>query len=318
MDEIGENKSSPYIGRYAPSPTGRLHLGNLRTALVAWLHARLNGGQFLMRIEDLDTPRCIKGSDEQILNDLEWLGLGWDGPVVYQSQRIELYQQALDDLDQQSYLYPCFCSRKDIRLSASAPHTNPEGGNSPIYPGTCSHLSETETQVLFTQKQAATRVKINSNTIEFNDGLHGMQSENLSISTGDFVLQRADGIFAYQLAVTVDDIDQKVSHVIRGDDLLSSTARQCYLAEILSPQTKPIQYIHIPLMNDALGQRMAKRDDSESIQKYQDRDNGRNELITFFAKSLGLYQGEDFISTNELLTSLKDKNTLELISESKS
>ena len=236
-------------GRYAPSPTGDLHLGNLRTALLAWLQARLCGGRFLLRIEDLDTPRVVAGSADKILADLAWLGLDWDGEVVFQSQRSALYQLAIDELSRQDLIYPCFCSRKDIQQAASAPHM-PSG----VYPRTCFGLSSEEINDRARTKNPALRIKVEA---------------DLEATCGDFIVKRADQLFAYQLAVVVDDLEQQVTHVVRGQDLFDSTERQQYLARLLQPLSlqqniMPINYHHVPLLCDASGQRLAKRDGSMS------------------------------------------------------
>lgn len=270
-----------YTGRYAPSPTGDLHLGNLRTALLAWLHARMNNGRFLLRIEDLDTPRTVPGSADRILFDLQWLGLDWDGDVVYQSQRSALYQAALDDLFAQDLCYYCFCSRKDIQLAASAPH-----GKQSVYPGTCQSLTVDEQAQKLQHQQASVRLRVN---------------DQLSRECGDFVIRRADKLFAYQLAVVVDDLEQGVSDVVRGEDLLDSTDRQRYLAHLLSPSTPAIAYHHVPLMLNQSGQRMAKRDGSESLERWRSLGKTPEQLLGHLAYGLGITQSGDAIRLSELL-----------------
>ena len=272
-------------GRYAPSPTGDLHLGNLRTALFAWLHARLNGGRFLLRIEDLDTPRVVPGSSDKILADLEWLGLDWDGEVIYQSHRQALYQQALELLSEQNLVYPCFCSRKDIQQAASAPHT-PTG----IYPGTCSGLSAEEVAERQLAKSPSLRL-----TVE-ND---------LVATCGDFIVKRADQLFAYQLAVVVDDLDQQITHVIRGEDLIDSTDRQHYLAGLLKPDTPNIKYHHVPLLCDSSGQRLSKRDGSTGVSQWRSEGKSSEDLIGDFSHQLGLMPTAEPLSTNELLANTR-------------
>ncbi|MFT5572441.1 MAG: glutamyl-tRNA synthetase [Cryomorphaceae bacterium] len=276
------------VGRYAPSPSGDQHLGNLRTALLAWLHARLQGGEFLLRMEDIDTPRNVRGSAEKILRDIEWLGLDWDGKVSYQSQRLAAYQAALNALVFQQLVYPCFCSRKDIRLAASAPH-----GKGPIYPGICAALTSEEVVQKREGKEPALRLRVSPNLLE---------------SCGDFVIKRADGLFAYQLAVVVDDLDQAVTEVVRGCDLMSSTQRQIYLAQLLQPNHGRIKYLHAPLMIDALGARMSKRFGSYSVNDYKEAGGSSDELVGELAFGLGLIDNEHALSATELLaqTSLKD------------
>jgi glutamyl-tRNA synthetase len=217
-------------GRFAPSPTGDLHLGNLRTALLAWLFARSAGGRFLMRMEDLDTGRVRPGAEERQLADLRAIGIDWDGPVVRQSERLELYADALSRLD----TYPCFCTRAEIREAASAPH-GPVGA----YPGTCRELSERERA----EREAAGRppaMRVRA------DG-----------SVDDFVVRRGDGAFAYNLAVVVDDAAQGVGEVVRGADLVDSTPRQLFLARALG-LSEP-RHAHVPLVLGPDGARLAKR-----------------------------------------------------------
>ena len=276
------------VGRYAPSPSGDQHLGNLRTALLAWLHARLQSGEFLLRMEDIDTPRNIEGSADKILRDLEWLGLDWDGDVLYQSQRLGAYQAALNALAFQRLVYPCFCSRKDIRLAASAPH-----GNGPVYPGTCAALSSEEVVQRRAGKEPALRLRVSPSLLEL---------------CGDFIIKRADGLFAYQLAMVVDDLDQGVTEVVRGCDLLSSTERQVYLAQLLQPNTARINYLHAPLMIDELGARMSKRYGSYSVNDYKEAGGSADELVGELAFGLGIIDHDHALSATELLAhaSLKD------------
>lgn len=278
------------VGRYAPSPTGDLHLGNLRTALLAWLHARVHGGEFLMRMEDIDTPRVVAGSDKKLLSDLEWLGLDWDGEVVYQSKRLLVYRDVLADLDKRGLIYPCFCSRKDIRQASSAPHSIPG-----VYPGTCAHLDPVQINELSGIKAPATRVRV---------------SEHLKQNCGDFVLHRADGLVAYQLAVVVDDVTQGVTDVVRGSDLADSTARQQYLAQLIDRQraTSELHYHHVPLMVDEDGNRMSKRDGSFSAEQWRDSGRSAPQLVAYLANSLNLVDKPDALTTNELLSSIELKD----------
>ena len=283
---------SKIIGRYAPSPTGELHLGNLRTAVLAWLHIRLQGGQFLLRIEDIDLPRNVVGSADQILCDLEWLGLDWDGEIVFQSHRQELYEQALRDLKELALVYPCFCSRRDIRSAASAPQstelsqssTNNQAEN--IYPGTCRNLSSLQIDQQAKQKTPALRLRVNN---------------ALANQCGDFIVKRSDQLFAYQLAVVVDDLDQGVNQVVRGSDLADSTARQQYLAKLLAPNRPLINYYHAPLLMDDEGKRMSKRDGSMSISAWRTGPKTRPEdLVAQLLRSLGL-SSEQSLSLKEAL-----------------
>ncbi len=277
--------SAKVVGRYAPSPTGELHLGNLRTALIAWLHARLNDGVFKLRMEDLDQPRVVNGSDAMILRDLETLGIDWDGEVLYQSTNTERYQYILDELSSQNKSYPCFCSRKDIVSASSAPHSSPS-----VYPGTCANLTPAQVVARESQKRPSIRVRVD-NTLEAD--------------CGDFVIHRADGLYAYQLAVVVDDHDQRISHVVRGADLHDSTPRQLFMASLLFPQSQPINYLHAPLMTDESGRKLSKRDGSQSLTSWLAEGKTVNQLIGEFASQLGLLPEVDVISAEELLESLR-------------
>jgi glutamyl-tRNA synthetase len=238
-------------GRYAPSPTGTLHLGNLRTALLAWLFARSAGSRFLMRMEDLDTGRVRPGIAEEQLSDLAAVGVDWDGEVVYQSQRLGLYAEATAALRSAGRVYECFCTRAEIREAASAAHGPlPEGA----YPGTCLRLTEAELAAKRAgDRPPALRVRADAERVAFTDRLHGPQEGVVD----DFVIQRNDGAPAYNLAVVVDDAAQGVEEVVRGDDLLDSTPRQLFLARLLGlPEAR---HAHVPLVLGPDGARLAKR-----------------------------------------------------------
>jgi glutamyl-tRNA synthetase len=238
-------------GRFAPSPTGVLHLGNLRTALLAWLFARSAGSQFLVRMEDLDTGRVRPGLAEQQLADLVAVGLDWDGPVVAQSARHSLYDAALAVLQEQRLLYECYCTRAEIREAASAAHGPlPEGA----YPGTCLRLSASElAEKRASGRPPALRVRAGGASVDFDDRLLG----RISGVVDDFVVRRGDGAFAYNLAVVVDDAEQGVEEVVRGSDLADSTPRQLWLARALGlPEPS---HAHVPLVLGPDGTRLAKR-----------------------------------------------------------
>ncbi len=293
-------------GRYAPSPTGRLHLGSLRTALLAWLQVRLAGGSLVLRMEDLDTPRVKPGSAEQLLDDLRWLGLDWDegpgaGPagVYTQSQRLELYREALAYLRARGLVFPCTCSRKEIG-EASAPH-----GGTPIYPGTCRDRGESERDPTRTP---AWRFRVGARTVAFEDRVLGLQQENLAEETGDFVLLRADGLFAYQLAVVVDDALMGITDVVRGADLRASAARQIALFEALG--YAPPRFWHVPLLLDASGARMSKRDGSDSLQGLRERGLDAAAVIGMLAASLGWVPAGSRLSAAELLAELDQSRFL--------
>ena len=244
-------------GRFAPSPTGELHLGNARTALLAWLWTRAAGGSFTLRVEDIDTPRVREGMAERQLSELRWLGLDWDGDPVFQSQRTALYQAAIERLGDN--VYECFCSRAEIAAAASAPH----GDEGPRYPGTCAQLTPEQRAEKRKTRAPALRLRVPPGPIRFDDAVAGPQEFELNTLTGDFVLRRADGIFAYQLAVAVDDGVMDVTQVLRGADLLSSTPRQILLHRLLG-QREPA-WAHVPLVLSADGQRLSKRDASVSL-----------------------------------------------------
>ena len=234
------------IGRFAPSPTGPLHFGSLVAAVASYCDAKSRGGQWLLRIEDVDTTRRVDGASEQIIQTLQRYGFMWDGDVIYQSQRTDLYQQALDLLRDQHLAYPCTCSRKEIADSSTL-----QGIEGAIYPGTCLQ------HPIKPGVPAAWRLKTSDTIIGFDDLIQGHLQHNMARDIGDFVVKRADGLFSYQLAVVVDDALQGVTHVVRGADLLNSTTRQIYLQQLLG-YTTPV-YAHIPLVMNAEGQKLSKQ-----------------------------------------------------------
>lgn len=242
-------------GRFAPSPTGRLHLGNARSALLGWLWARSEGGEFLLRIEDLDPDRSKPVFIDAIFEDLEWLGLDWDGPVWRQSERTALYDQALAQLEKNGRAYRCWCSRSEVLRAASAPHLGEEG---PIYPGTCLAA-----RVANTTRQPSWRFRVAPGVVRFQDEIHGEVSQNVAREVGDFVIRRMDGVASYQLAVVVDDALSGITHVLRGEDLLSSTARQVQLQQAFGFQGS--RYAHVPLLLQADGKRLAKREGASTV-----------------------------------------------------
>ena len=237
----------PVIGRFAPSPTGPLHFGTLVAAVASYLQARRSGGQWLLRIEDLDPPRVVAGAADALLLLLESLGFEWDGTVLYQHTRFERYRDILATLRCQQLVFECSCSRREI--FASAPHPGEEG---PVYPGTC------RPGISGSRAERSLRLRVTDEDIYYVDGIQGEQRQNLEGAVGDFVLYRADGVFAYQLAVVVDDMDAGVTQVVRGADLLFSTPRQIWLYRCLGAQ--PPVYFHHPLVLGAAGQKLSKRD----------------------------------------------------------
>ena len=241
-------------GRFAPTPSGRLHLGNLLCALLAYLSVRSQGGRFLLRIEDLDVPRCPRRLSLQCIDDLAWLGFTWDEEPLWQSQRSAIYQHYLDELQKQGLIYPCFCTRAQL-MASQAPNL---GDTQVVYNRACAHLSNEDIARLSQTRSPALRLRVPDAEVTFTDGLFGLQRENLARDCGDFILRRSDGLFGYQLAVVVDDALSGVNEVVRGRDILSATPRQLYLLEKLGFPAP--EYVHIPLLMDHAGRRLAKRD----------------------------------------------------------
>lgn len=239
------------IGRFAPSPTGPLHFGSLVTAIASYLQARSQGGLWRVRIEDIDPPREVPGAASSILHTLESYGMAWDGDVLYQSERISAYEQAIDTLIQDQCAYACRCSRSEIRNSAKS------GPFGPIYPGTCRQRG------IALDRDSAIRVKIEDQAIHINDANLGDITQNLSSQLGDFVVRRRDGLYAYQLAVVIDDAHQGITEIVRGADLLDSTPRQLYLQRLLN-LPKP-RHFHLPLATDSRGEKLSKQSAAEPI-----------------------------------------------------
>lgn len=244
-----------HTGRFAPSPSGPLHEGNLRTALVAWMRARSKGARFLLRIEDLDPQRSKREHEASQIADLRAIGIDWDEEPVRQSERHGLYAEALAELERQGRVYPCWCTRAEIREAAQAPHGPlPEGA----YPGTCRELTaqQRSERERAAGRPPARRLDARGETVRFTDLLHGP----IEATADDIVLRRFDGAYAYNLAAMVDDVDQGIGEVVRGDDLLETTPRQLLIARLLSlPEPT---YAHVPLVLDENGRRLAKRDDA--------------------------------------------------------
>ena len=261
------------VGRFAPSPSGRIHLGNILCCLLAWLSARQKGGRVILRIEDLDTARCPRRYAEQMEDDLRWLGLDWDeGPGVggpeepyYQSVRTELYQAALEKLESMGLVYPCFCTRAELH-AASAPHRS---DGQVVYAGTCRILTAEQAAERAAKRAPALRLKTPEEVWGFTDGHMGRYEENLAWDCGDFLLRRSDGMFAYQLAVVVDDAAMGVTEVVRGADLLDSTPRQMYLYDLLG--LKAPEFYHFPLLLAPDGRRLSKRDADAGLDSLQGR-----------------------------------------------
>ena len=240
------NQPTIYKGRFAPSPTGPVHFGTLVAAVGSYLQAKKNNGDWLIRMEDVDITRKIEGADTDILNTLEAFGFEWQGEVIYQSKQNSHYQQALNQLISQSLIFPCVCSRKQLAEF-----------DSDIYPGHCRHRNLAE------KNEHALRVRAKNIGIEFNDIVMGKQKQNIEQQCGDFIIKRRDGLFAYQLAVVVDDALQNITEVVRGADLLDSTARQIYLQQLLVYPTP--DYCHLPLAVDAGGNKISKSEGATKV-----------------------------------------------------
>ncbi len=293
MSSTEENKPA-LVGRFAPTPSGKLHCGNAFSFLVAYLVVKQQGGIMRMRVEDLDKARCKPELIAALFRDLEWLGFTWEGEVIYQSKRDEVYEAAFERLIEQDLVYPCFCSRADLH-SASAPHS----GEALVYPGTCRNLSTEERKSKARLKDPSFRLRVTDEDISFNDSFQGYYSANVAKDIGDFIVRRSDSVFAYQLAVVCDDADMGITSVVRGYDLLSSTINQIYLDEILGYSLP--SFGHVPLFVDATGRRLAKRSGDVSIEYLRTETNLSPEafwgVISF---SAGLLPDEQPISLNEL------------------
>lgn len=286
--------------RFAPSPTGDLHIGGAWTALASHLVAKRNMGQSILRVEDIDTPRILEGSRERIEDDLTWLGLTFDegaddrGPYApyAQSRRTDRYAAALAQLQSQGLLYPCDCSRAEIARIASAPHA----GEETIYPGTCRDADPNRPF----KRPPSIRLRVPKDaTVQFIDRIQGRYEQNVYASVGDFVLQRADGIFSYQLAVAIDDSHMAISDVVRGADLLPSTPRQLLLLDLLH-LPKPERYWHVPLVVSRGGERIAKRVREATIRSLRESGISPEAILGELAHGLGLAPDPSPVSVNAL------------------
>ena len=292
-----ELRTPSYRGRFAPSPTGRIHLGTARTALIAWWRARAAGGTFVMRIEDLNAPRVRPHAAEDLLMDLRWLGLDWDegpdvgGPLApyVQSERLAHYETVLRQLKADRAIYPCTCSRREIAGIASAPH----GPSGAVYPGTCRDGPT------HADRKAAWRFRLDEPP-SFVDGLAGPSAAGLG--AGDFIIARADGVVAYQLAVVTDDAAMGMTEVVRGDDLFESTPRQLALFHALG--AAPPRYVHVPLMLGPDGQRLAKRHGATSLAELRDGGRTPEAVVGILAHSLGVTPTAAPLSARELSRSI--------------
>lgn len=275
-------------GRFAPSPTGRMHLGNLFCALLSWLSAKSKGGEWLLRIEDIDPARSRKEYANLLMDDLHWLGLEWDGAPVVQSQRTDIYEHYFRQLQARGLTYPCYCTRADL-LATQAPH---ESDGRVVYKGTCRHLPPQP------GRQGAMRLIVPDRDMHCTDGHYGDYMVNLSNHVGDFIIRRKDGAWAYQLAVVIDDALMGVTEVVRGRDLLLSSPQQTYVADLLGfPHP---QFIHHPLLCNGDGQRLSKRDRSLDMAALRQHYNA-SQLIGWLAFLAGIAPTPDAINAKALL-----------------
>lgn len=290
-------------GRFAPTPSGFIHLGNIFCSLLAWLNAKSQGGSIVLRIEDLDTVRCSREKADRLAQDLEWLGLYWDegayteanSTSYFQSQRFDIYGSYLEQLEATGNVYPCFCSRNELH-AANAPHLS-DGRF--IYAGTCYGLSPEERSLRAQSRRPAYRLHVPDQTIEFTDLLYGKQGFNLAKENGDFIVRRSDGVYAYQLAVTIDDALMGITEVVRGWDLLGSTPLQIYLHKLLG--FEPPQYMHIPLLVAPDGRRLAKRDADMDLDRIRQSYDSPEPLIGYLAYLAGQIANPEPITAQELV-----------------
>ncbi len=287
-------------GRFAPTPSGRMHLGNLLAALLAWLDARSNRGELVLRIEDLDTQRTSPEFARQLMDDLRWLGLDWDEgglePAYMQSRRTIWYEEAFQVLEEKGLIYPCYCTRSE-RMAATAPHRD---DGAVVYSGKCYHLTALERAELERAgRRPAWRVRCPDLEVALEDGNCGRYAENLAHDCGDFIVRRSDGVFAYQLAVIVDDALMRVNHVVRGRDLLCSAPRQAWLYEVLGYE--PPKFFHTPLLLAPDGRRLAKRDHDLDTGALRERYTAQ-ELTGLLAFCAGLLDRPEKVTAGELIS----------------
>jgi glutamyl-tRNA synthetase len=294
-----EQNMSPATTRLAPSPTGALHLGNARTFLINWLIARRNGWSIRLRVEDLDGPRVKLGADKQAIEDLRWLGLDWDGDPVYQSERTSLYLNAINQLISEGNAYACVCSRREVQFAASAPHA--EDG-SRRYPGTCRGRFETvDAAREASGHEPAIRFLVPEGIISFRDAFAGERQFDVARDLGDFVIAKADGTPAYQLAVVVDDAQMGVSHIVRGDDLIESTARQILLYRALKLEDRIPSWIHLPLVLGPDGLRLAKRHGDSRLSFYRARGVDSGRVLALLARWCGIEDVSENVTAGALI-----------------
>ena len=294
----GPRPTSPR-GRLAPSPTGRLHLGHARTFALGWAHARSRGGQVVLRLEDLDVTRCRSEYVDGVLEDLSWLGLDWDGPVLFQSQRLDALRAAAERLLSSLDAYVCVCTRADLKSAASAPQ---RGVEEVRYPGTCRARAVSRETWAAGGQRGALRFRVAEGLLCFVDGIAGAQSHDVASDIGDFVILNRSGVPAYQLAVVVDDAAQGVNEVFRGDDLLSSTPRQLLLQRALGLPSPA--WFHVPLVLDAHGRRLAKRADDLSLATLRAAGVDPRAILSWVGRGAGL-EVPDRLTSHELCQSFE-------------
>ena len=282
------------IGRFAPTPSGRMHLGNVFAALLSWLSPKSKGGDWILRMEDLDTLRTKAEYARLLREDLLWLGLDWDNVPIYQSRRTEVYAQAFEQLRDKGLIYPCYCTRAE-RLAASAPHRS---DGVAVYDGRCRTLPDDLRREYERTRRPAWRVEVPEKTITFRDFCQGEYAEELKSACGDFILRRSDGVYAYQLAVVVDDAEMGVTQIVRGSDLLDSTPRQLWLQE--QWDFGHPEYGHVPLLLSADGRRLAKRDRDKELGQLQLQYTAP-EIVGRLAFAAGLIDREEALTPAELI-----------------
>lgn len=281
------------VGRFAPSPTGRMHLGNVFSALLSWLSARRKGGQWLLRIEDIDPQRSRQEYADMLMRDLEWLGLTWDGTPIYQSRRSGIYEEYYEKLRATGLTYPCYCKRSDI-LATQAPH---ESDGRVVYKGTCRPANG-YVPVADSRCDAAIRLMVPDDKVTFADGHYGIQTVDMQRQVGDFIIRRKDKAWAYQLVVVIDDALTGVNEVVRGRDLLLSSPQQMYVADLLGFSAPT--FIHLPLLCNKAGQRLSKRDKSLDMEALRLSHDARS-IIGTLAYAAGIIPQAESISATELL-----------------
>ncbi|MDJ1122427.1 tRNA glutamyl-Q(34) synthetase GluQRS [Olsenella sp. YH-ols2217] len=300
METLDTTATPPTVGRFAPSPSGRMHLGNALSALLAWLGARSAGGSIVMRVEDLD-PRCQRPDvAQQLMEDLIWLGLDWDGDPVYQRQRTDAYEAALATLTEQGLTYPCFCTRAELH-TASAPHAS---DGTYVYAGTCRNLTPEQVAEKRALRAPALRLRVpeasdSAGFITVPDLIQPPCEQTLATDVGDFLVRRSDGVFAYQLAVVVDDAAQGVTQVVRGRDLLGSAPRQRYLQRLLG--LPEVDYAHVPLLVAPDGRRLSKRDRDLDLGALRAEGVAPEAIVGALASAVGLLEKPEPLRPDELL-----------------